>query len=55
MLTGSLGNVVRKMAKKAAQHPLSADSFCGLSQAAAIPMKSALKHFAEAFEKTEEG
>jgi NADH:ubiquinone oxidoreductase subunit F (NADH-binding)/NADH:ubiquinone oxidoreductase subunit E len=32
---------------------LQADSFCGLGQAAAIPMKSALKHFAEAFEAAE--
>jgi NADP-reducing hydrogenase subunit HndC len=28
-------------------------SFCGLGQSAAIPMKSALKHFAEAFEAAE--
>jgi len=30
-------------------------SFCGLGQAAAIPMKSALAHFAEAFEAAETG
>ena len=34
---------------------LQTTSFCGLGQAAAIPMKSALKHFAEAFEKAEQG
>ncbi len=34
---------------------LQADSFCGLGQSAAIPMKSALKHFVEAFEAAEQG
>jgi len=34
---------------------LQTTSFCGLGQSAAIPMKSALKHFAEAFEKAEQG
>jgi NADH:ubiquinone oxidoreductase subunit F (NADH-binding)/NADH:ubiquinone oxidoreductase subunit E len=30
-------------------------SFCGLGQSAAIPMKAALRHFAEAFEAAEQG
>ena len=49
---GRAGDVI-ELAKLA--NVLQADSFCGLGQAAAIPMKSALKHFAEAFEEAEEG
>jgi NADH:ubiquinone oxidoreductase subunit F (NADH-binding) len=34
---------------------LQTTSFCGLGQSAAIPMRSALKHFVEAFEAAEQG